>query len=149
MQLLRMKSRSSEQSASSAQDIREIVDKLTTENQMNIDMSNELKLIIEKQTDIMKQSVAELKQLLEYIGETKQGLNAIGTHNVKVTEAKGILVNTISSLSSIADSNATASEETTASMEELNANVNMLNDSIEKMHELADNLDKNMKFFTV
>ena len=105
--------------------------------------------IIEKQTDIMKQSVAELKQLLEYIGETKQSLTAIGTHNVKVTEAKGILVNTISSLSSIADSNATASEETTASMEELNANVNMLNDSIEKMHELADNLDKNMKFFTV
>ena len=139
----------SEQSASSAQDIREVVDKLTTENQMNIDMSNELKLIIEKQTNIMKQSVAELKQLLEYIGETKQGLNAIGIHNVKVTEAKGILVNTISSLSSIADSNATASEETTASMEELNANVNMLNDSIEKMHELADNLDKNMKFFTV
>ncbi len=139
----------SEQSAASAQDIHEVVNTLTAENEINIQMSNQLKEIIENQSSILEQSQAELQGLLNYITETKQSLDSIGTHNVKVNEAKSMLVSTISALTTIAESNAAASEQTTASMQELNANVNLLNDSTQELHEMAEGLNTNMKFFTV
>ncbi len=137
----------SEQSASSAQDIREVVDKLNSENQLNIEMANELKDITQKQTSVMEQSTSELKQLLDYINQIKEVLDMISSHNVEVTQAKGALVSTITALSTIAESNAAASEETTASMQELNANINILNDSTDKLHTMADNLNEQISFY--
>lgn len=137
----------SEQSAASAQDIREVIGTLTAENQVNIQMSGELKDTIENQTGILQQSVEELHKLLEYINDTKTSLGTISTHNDKVTEAKASLVSTINALATIADSNAAASQQTTASMEELNANVNLLNDSTDKLHSMAENLENDMGRF--
>lgn len=137
----------SEQSASSAQDIRKVIDTLTNENQINIQMSNELKTTIENQTVILQQSVEELHKLLEYIKDTKASLGTIAEHNDKVTEAKARLVQTINALATIADSNAAASEQTTASMQELNANINLLNDSTTSLHGMAENLEESMSHF--
>lgn len=135
------------QSEASATDIRNIITKMNNENQINIQMSNDLKDIIAKQAELMNQSVSELKQLFDYINQTKDKLVAIGAENKKVTSAKAVLTTTMSSLSEIAASNAAAAEETTASMHELNTNVNHLNTSTQKLHEMADNLDKNVGFF--
>lgn len=137
----------SEQSASSAQDIREVISALTAENQINIEMSGELKEIIENQTGILQQSVEELRKLLEYINDTKTSLGTISSHNEKVTEAKASLVSTINALATIADSNAAASQQTTAAMMELNSNVNLLNDSTNKLHGMAENLEEEMTHF--
>ena len=138
----------SEQSAASAQDIRDVIGVLTSENEVNIQLSNELKTTIEKQAGILQQSIEELEKLLGYIGDTKESLGTINEHNVKVTDAKSNLASTINALATIADSNAAASEETTASMEELNANVNMLNESSDKLHDMADNLKTSLSHFT-
>lgn len=137
----------SEQSAASAQDIKNIVTTLKNENDLNIEMSSELKTILDKQSELMENTLSELRQLLEYINKTKDGLYEIDHNNSKVIQLKEQLVSTIATLSSVAESNAAASQQTTASMEELNANVNMLNDSSDKMHAMADNLKHSMKFF--
>lgn len=137
----------SEQSAASAQDIREVIGTLTSENQVNIQMSGELKETIESQTVILQQSVEELHKLLEYINDTKVSLGTIGTHNDKVTEAKTNLVSTINALATIADSNAAASQQTTAAMLDLNSNVNQLNDSTNKLHAMSKNLETEMSHF--
>ena len=139
----------SEQSAGSAQDIKNVVDALSVENDKNIKMAGELKGILEQQNEIMEQSVAELKQLLEYIEQTKDGLDVIGDNSAQINEIKDKLINTISSLTTIAEGNAAASEQTTASMQELNANVNMLNVSTEKLNEVATELNEKIDFFTL
>lgn len=139
----------SEQSASSAQDIREVITELTEENRLNIEMSNDLKVIIEKQTGIMQDSVKELEQLLDYIDKTKTSFEVIGSHNEKITDAKTVLVSTIMQLSAISEQNAAASEETTASMEELNANINVLSDATVKLHNMADELGNSISFFSI
>jgi methyl-accepting chemotaxis protein len=53
----------------------------------------------------------------------------------------------ITNLSDISQANASAAEETTASMQELNSTINVMSESARKLKKLSVDLNKEMEFF--
>ena len=120
---------------------------LLSESQSAIATAKEVNESTEEQKQILEGTVASISKLIEQIEISVAGINSISTSAEACEESKGVIVDAMTSLSSISEENAAACQETGASMEELNATVNSLASAADKLRHISDNLIKEMKFF--
>ena len=92
---------------------------LLSESQSAIATAKEVNESTEEQKQILEGTVASISKLIEQIEISVAGINSISTSAEACEESKGVIVDAMTSLSSISEENAAACQETGASMEEL------------------------------
>ena len=110
-------------------------DKLTT-------ISNEVNLNFNSQEDTMKETEINFNVLKENIANQEKVVSDITNSVKEIDKQKDIIVDTISNLSAISEENASATEQTNASVEELSAIISHISEDSatlsQKANELSD-----------
>ncbi|MCR5099343.1 MAG: methyl-accepting chemotaxis protein [Lachnospiraceae bacterium] len=134
-------------SAQSAGEIRQEMDRLLSESQEAVHQADEVKKSTEEQREIIANTVESIEKLITGIETTVAGVEQITSDADACNSSKDVIVDAMNSLSAISQQNAASTEETSASMEELNATVNTLAESADALRHISDNLIEEMAFF--
>ncbi len=136
-----------DESSKAADEIRDEMTRLLNESQSAVAKANDVNETTKEQKEIIEATVASISTLIEEIETSVSEIGNISDSAQACEDSKGVIVDAMSSLSSISEENAASCEETSASMEELNATVNTLAAAADKLRHISDGLIKEMKFF--
>ncbi|MCR5279647.1 MAG: methyl-accepting chemotaxis protein [Lachnospiraceae bacterium] len=136
-----------DESSHSADEIRAEMNLLLNESQSAIETAKEVNATTKEQKEILDATVESISKLIEEIESSVEEINSITTSAEACEQSKGVIVDAMTSLSSISEENAASCQETGASMEELNATVNTLASAADKLRHISDSLIKEMRFF--
>ena len=134
-------------SAQSANEIREQMSALLVESQSAVSTAQEVREATESQKQILETTIDSINTLISEIESTVSGVRTITGSADACTDSKNVIVEAMDSLSAISEENAAACEETSASMQELNATVNTLASAANNLSTISDTLIEEMKFF--
>ena len=134
-------------SSESASQIRTEMDALLKESQEAVSMAGDVQDTNNKQQAVIDATYASVNTMIEDINKTVTGVDTISANAEACVSAKNIVVDAMTSLSSISEENTASSQETGAAMQELSATVTTLSSSAESMNGISDGLAKEMSFF--
>ena len=134
-------------SAQSANEIREQMSALLVESQSAVSTAQEVREATESQREILEATIESINTLIDEIESTVGGVRTITNSAEACNDSKNVIVEAMNSLSAISEENAAACEETSASMQELNATVNTLASAADNLRVISDGLLDEMKFF--
>lgn len=139
----------SEQSAGSAKEIEDIVNRLSLESEQAVAAMEEMKRIIARQEEKLNETTEQFKKVSAGIAETREATSVIQTRTDECDASRRKVMDVVSDLSAISEENAASAEETTASMEELNATINLLAEEAAKVREMSGGLKEKIGIFKV
>ncbi len=134
-------------SAQSANEIREQMSALLVESQSAVSTAQEVREATESQKEILEATIESINTLIDEIESTVAGVRTITSDAEACDTSKNVIVEAMTSLSAISEENAAACEETSASMQELNATVNTLAAAADNLKKISDSLISEMQFF--
>lgn len=134
-------------SAQSANEIREQMSALMVESQSAVSTAQEVREATESQREILEATINSINRLIGQIETTVSGVRTITGDAEACDDSRNVIVEAMNSLSAISEENAAACEETSASMEELNATVNTLAGAADSLRKISDSLIDEMRFF--
>ncbi len=134
-------------SAQSANEIREQMSALLVESQSAVSTAQEVREATEGQRQILEATIQSINTLIDEIESTVGGVKTITSSADACNESKNVIVEAMDSLSAISEENAAACEETSASMQELNATVNTLASAAHNLSSISDGLIAEIQFF--
>lgn len=137
----------SEQSNSSADEIRDVVNDIILQSQRSVKLASEVAQIIseeqgyieetEKKFDILQTEIAKSISEIENISNKVNNLNA----------AKVAITGAVSDLGAISEENAASNEEVSASVAEIASSINQIANNSESTNEIAINLTETVSYF--
>ena len=136
-------------SAETAAEIRQEMAILLSSSHSAVEHAGDVRKATEDQKIVLTEAIDSIRELIAEIDSTVEGVNTIMSSAEACDNSKGVVVDSMSSLSAISEENAAASEETSASMEELSATVNTLASTAESLKEVSEALIKEISFFNV
>lgn len=136
-------------SAETAAEIRQEMAILLFSSHSAVEHAGDVRKATEDQKIVLTEAIDSIRELIAEIDSTVEGVNTIMSSAEACDNSKGVVVDSMSSLSAISEENAAASEETSASMEELSATVNTLASTAESLKEVSEALIKEISFFNV
>ncbi len=134
-------------SANSANDIKEEMNKLLQQSQAAVRVADEVSKTNKLQYETIVRTVESIQNLISGIGTTVNGVGNINNNAAACNDSKLIVVDAMNNLSAISQENAASTEETSASMQELNASVNYLASEASAVKASSNNLMQKMEFF--
>ncbi len=134
-------------SNNTAEEIRKEMSGLLAQSEQATAKAEQVKQVSMEQQEVLKATVDSIRDLMGSIQTTVSGVDSISDNAGICMSAKDLVVDAMSSLSSISEENAAATEETSASMQELNATVNILAGSADHLNAMAQRLTEDMSFF--
>lgn len=137
------------QSASSADKIRGIIEDLVNDTEKTVDIVNEVSQIMDSQQEKLNQTKERFEMLERGIGSSYDETEQIKTRTIVCERAKEKMEGVILNLSAISEENVAATEQTTASMTGLNQTILELVDTSTELNRLAEELDSNLRFFSI
>lgn len=138
-----------EQSNDSARQIESIVLSLISDSDKAVQTMNEVREIMQKQTENVAETDA---QVMQVINEVEQSIKAIGEVTVKtekIDETRAGVVDTVQNLSAIAEENAASTQETSAAVAQVSSIIAEIADNAKQMKEISVELDNSMNVFEV
>lgn len=136
-------------SAETAAEIRQEMAILLSSSHSAVEHAGDVRKATEDQKIVLTEAIDSIRELIAEIDSTVEGVNTIMSSAEACDNSKGVVVDSMSSLSAISEENAAASEETSASMEQLSATVNTLASTAESLKEVSEALIKEISFFNV
>lgn len=137
------------QSASSADKIRGIIEELVNDTERTVDIVNDVSETMDSQQEKLAQTKERFEMLEKGIGSSYNETEQIKTRTVVCERAREKMEEVILNLSAISEENVAATEQTTASMTGLNQTISELVDTSAELNKLAEELDNNLKFFSI
>ncbi|MBO6299026.1 MAG: methyl-accepting chemotaxis protein, partial [Lachnospiraceae bacterium] len=134
-------------SSNSAAQIRTEMDILLKQSREAVEMAGEVQETNSKQQTVIDTTFQSVNAMISDITQTVNGVSAISANAQDCVAAKDIVVDAMSSLSSISEQNAASSEETGAAMEELAATVATLTGNANSLKSVSEELSGEMSFF--
>ena len=138
-----------DQSNTSAEKIRAIVDKLLLDSKASVTVLSQLNESFKVQEAQLDSTKTDMENMSVNVSSVRETSGNISGRISSLTGAKNNLTAVISDLSAISEENAASSQETNASMEELNATFSLISDSASKLQELAQELADTISYFKV
>ncbi len=138
-----------EQSSKTADEIKEIINKLSVESEHSVATISQLNGELEQQSKQIDDTKNVMMKMEEGVKSVANSSEEISSRVEGLESAKNNLVNIISDLSAISEENAASTEETNASVQELNATFEVINQSADELKILAEQLDKEISFFKI
>lgn len=136
-----------EQSNESAHQIEAITDSLISDSGKAVTIMGEVKDIMMKQSEHVAKTDDIFIQVKSGIESSIDGVNRIAEKTRHMDEARVNVVDIVQSLTTIAEGNASTTEETSASVNEVSSIVTNISDNTEKMKNVANELEQNMERF--
>lgn len=138
-----------ELSASSTQDIDEMVKDLQRNSQDAVKTIEEMAIVIKEQTESVKNSKSSYLAIDEAIKNAESAVSQLNVSSEEMDKMKNEILDALQNLSAIAEENSAATQEVTASMEEQTASVEEIANSSEELADLAQNLQQIINKFTI
>lgn len=138
-----------EQSDESARVIAEIVTNLLSDSEKAVTSMNEVKAIIDEQDMMVENTDKAFDKVRVGIEETRNSVKSIERKAEKLDEARGNVIDIVSSLTAIAQENAASTQQTSASVTEVTAIVSDISDNTEIMKHCANSLMEKTSVFTL
>ena len=138
-----------DQSNTSAEKIRTIVDKLLLDSKASVTVLSQLNESFKVQEAQLDSTKNDMEHMSVNVSSVRQTSGNISGRISSLTGAKNNLTSVISDLSAISEENAASTQETNASMEELNATFSLISGSASRLQELAQELADTISYFKV
>ena len=136
-----------EQSRSSADKIKAVVDKLVADAEASVKVMGTLSANFARQGEQLGATRDDMRVMSDNADSVAESATEIAKRISNLTEARNELVGVIEDLSAISEENAAAAEETNASMQELNATFSMISSSASELLEHASELENTISYF--
>lgn len=136
-----------EQSAESAKEIEDIVNKLYSESELSVTAMKEMREIIQEQEEKLRETTKQFAKVQEGIEVSRGETSGIKGKTIECNNYRETIMAVMESLSAISEENAASSEETTAAMQELNATIVLLAEEAMKVKNMSQNLEEKIKIF--
>ena len=136
-------------SAATAKEIQDEMSNLLRKSDDAKAKTEEIAAISNSVSDVLNDTINKINSLINNVNYTVDGVKEISSLADKCTNSKNVIVDAMNSLSAVSEENAALTEETSATMTELNSSVVVLADSADELKEIAEKLDKELKFFKV
>ena len=134
-------------SAQTASEIREEMEVLLSSSHSAVEHAGDVRKATEDQKSVLTEAIDSIRELITEIDSTVDGVNTIMSSAAVCDDSKGVVVDSMSSLSAISEQNAAASQQTSASMQELSATVNTLANTADSLKEVSEALIEEISFF--
>ena len=132
-----------EQSNESAKRIEDIIRELLKDSETAVHTMEDVKKIMQEQNEKVKKTAEVFEQMHLSI----HGMVSIEEQTQKIEDARNKIVDTVQSLSAIAEENAASTQETSASMMEIGSVINDISQNAENLKNIAEVLERNMQLF--
>ena len=136
-----------EQSNDSAQEIASIVDDIKNQSENCVNMSAEVQEAINKEQELLKETMARFDVLESEINKAVEGIGSIDEMTKDLTNIKDVITSSVSDLSAVSQQNSAANEEVTASLDGVKDNVDNISQDNSNMNDMAMGLAKAVEFF--
>lgn len=136
-----------DQSKNSADQIKDIVEKLLADSDASVEVMNRLNENFAAQGEQLSSTQQDMQDMSINVKNVETSSKQISDRVRQLNDAKMSLVEIIQDLSAISEENAASTEETNASMQELNATFSVISESAQQLQVLADNLQETISYF--
>lgn len=133
-----------EQSNTSANQIEEIITKITQESEKSVAIMGEIKGIIEQQNKDVLATQESFQKVKNGIASSLDGIRHITDRTEQLDASRVQVVDIVSDLSAIAEENAASTEETLACATEANAIIRKIGKEAQNVNSIAIDLKKNI-----
>ena len=138
-----------EQSKQSTKSIEDIINNLLQESEQAVKTMNTVDAIISLQADKVETTKSVFESVNNELLATMDEIETIAKNTTMLDEAKEQVVSSIENLSTIAEANAAASQQTAASAEQLAANIDRVRDTTLTLKGASNDLINEMNAFQV
>lgn len=138
-----------EQSTTSTQSIKEIIEKIQSLSNNAVSSMNEAKKVTVEQNNFMNETKEIFNKINMTINKFIEELAEIDNYYNTMNKKEGHLVEIISNLSALSEENSAAAEEVAAASEEQYSTTEEVNNLLYKLHDLAKDLDKIVNQFKI
>lgn len=138
-----------EQSASSANDVQDIIKTIIEKSNQNTLSANEIASAVDsemKLLHIVKDGVSDISEKVENVNND---MADVKNTTINIDQKTGVILDNISSLSSVSEENAAMSEETTATVTELGKTMNNIDIQSKEVANQSKSLLDTIKFFKI
>ncbi len=136
-----------EQSDNSARQIDDIIHVLLEDSQKAVETMDEVKTIMQQQSDNVARTGMVFAQVRDGIGDSIQGMGEIADRTTHLDEARSSVIDVVQSLTAIAQQNAASTQETSASVIEVGNTMQEISLNAKELKEIASVLEDNMNSF--
>jgi methyl-accepting chemotaxis protein len=136
-----------DQSRRSANEIEDIIKKLLFESNTTVEVMKEVKTNIATQQERISETKDRFTSVGEGIQASLANVDGISSKVSDLEQSKVVVLDVISTLSSISEENAAVTQETSASTEELNTTVTKLSQSSIELKSLSLQLEQDLSIF--
>ena len=136
-----------EQSNESAKQIERIILSLIEDSDKSVETMNEVKDIMEKQSENVANTNTQVNNLLQDVEESLVGIERVVERTNKINDARSSVVDTVQNLSAIAQENAASSQQTSASVTEISGIVGDIAANATELKDISNRLDDSMSMF--
>ncbi len=138
-----------DQSNESARQIEEIIDSLISDSEKAVKIMIDVKEIIEEQSNNVEKTEVGFVDVKKGIDISIGSVQEISDNIAKMDEARINVVDIVQNLTAIAEENAASTQETSASTAEFSNTIHDMTKQIEKIKEVANDLETSMSMFNV
>lgn len=142
-------SKLSEDSNNSAKTIENIIKQLAADSEASVEVMSEVSEIIAQQKEKLDETRAKFADVSKGIEVSITETENIYDQTKECDAARKKVTDVIQNLSAIAEQNAASTQQTNASMQEMNATINLLAESAKDLKDIAQELQRDVSFFTV
>ncbi len=135
------------QSDQSSKEIKQIVSEIISTSNSNVQYAGQIQEAVNNEGSVLGNVNDSFNVVNQKVNETVEAITTISERTNVLNDAKGTVLDDVSSLSSISEENAAACEETNASMEEMGATITTIKGQADTTLELADSLKDSVKMF--
>lgn len=136
-----------EQSNASAGQIEQIIASLIQDSERAVETMEDVKKVMEEQTANVEKTSEIFGKVQKRITDSVEGIDAITKQTRKMDGARVKVIEVVQNLSAIAEENAASTQETSASVTQVEDVMEDISSNAEKLRNIADNLENNMKVF--
>ena len=109
----------------------------------------EVKAVMEAQNSKVDKAAEIIEHVLRGIEVTIKGITTISDYTTKMDTARVKVVDVVQNLTAIAEENAAATEETSASATEVNNIIGNISDKAKDVRSIAENLHDTVEMFKI
>lgn len=137
-----------DQSKQSANQIKEIIDKLVSDIQNSVDAMTELNEIVEKQDLSIKDTNEQFSSVKSNIDNSMSKIELISSKTKQLNTERENVTSIVENLSAISEENAASTEETSASVTQISAITDNVAEEASELDEIAKTLKESVDKFT-
>lgn len=137
----------SEQSNSSANEIRQIVDDIVVKSAQSVALSTEVAELITEERKYIEETQNKFKVLNQEIDTSVNGINSITQKIDALEEVKNTIISSVSDLSAISEENAASNEEVSASITSIVDAIESMSQSAEHTYSRSKELNETVSYF--